>query len=397
MRLLLVAAFAVLTLAVAPGVAAAKTTPDFTFKHGSANYRTSPGFVPGAYQPPAPRAPCPASGVPCTYEAHEFTIAPDELNSMFKVTVTWSNPGVEGTNDFDLYVYKVRADGTIDEASPVASSASGGTNQESAEKIGGGNPVEPGKYRIIVDTWAIGCCPPAIDWQGIVTFEPYVVPNTRPNAALVAPTRATAGEPITLDATGSLDPDGQIVNYAWDIDGDGDFDVDGDSPRHVERFYRGGRQHVTVRVRDDRGGVDYANQTISIAPRPGQDRVVLIPAPPGTITLDLRPRQSLAQVALRGVAGTLTCPRSCEILSRLRIDAATARRLGLGRRARTIARHVRSIGGDRSTPRVRLKPSRGVLRAMRRSRGAIRATATITATAEGYAPQKFTRRVLITR
>jgi PKD repeat protein len=54
------------------------------------------------------------------------------------------------------------------------------------------------------------------------TVEPE---NARPDASFtVSPQPAVAGEPAQLDASGSSDPDGSIVEYRWDFDGDGTVD-----------------------------------------------------------------------------------------------------------------------------------------------------------------------------
>ena len=409
MRPFLIAAAAVLSLAL-PASAAAKATENFTFKHGEANYRTSPASTSGAYTPPAPRAPCPTTGVPCTWEAHDFTIAEDEQNGSVRITVAWGDPGPEGLNDWDLYVYKVLPGDTIDEGNPVASSASGGTSQESALIIGGGNPVPPGKYRIIVDQWSYDT-PPAIDWEGFAAFEPYTPTNVRPSADLAAPAQATAGAPVTLDAGRSTDSDGTIVNYAFDLDGDGSFEADTGTTPTREASFPAGRANVSVRVRDDRGGVDYATRTIDVAaaggppppppapqdqepgPDPGE---IVIPPPSNEIVLDLNRRQKFGAVFTRGVAGTVECPTACRITARLRISESVARRTGLGKRARTIARRKRTLSGERSSPRVQLKPKRRVLRKLRKL-DQIPALVYITVVAEGLPPKKYKRPVSISR
>ena len=51
------------------------------------------------------------------------------------------------------------------------------------------------------------------------------VHNDGPVAALsISPTTALTGETVTLSAAGSLDPDGAIAKYEWDIDGNGSYE-----------------------------------------------------------------------------------------------------------------------------------------------------------------------------
>lgn len=56
----------------------------------------------------------------------------------------------------------------------------------------------------------------------------YKIKNQNPNQDPVAdaggPYQGTVGELITLDGSGSYDPDGQIVGWHWDLDDDGQYD-----------------------------------------------------------------------------------------------------------------------------------------------------------------------------
>ncbi|MDW8260998.1 MAG: PKD domain-containing protein [Phycisphaerales bacterium] len=56
--------------------------------------------------------------------------------------------------------------------------------------------------------------------------------NTAPNADAGGPYAISEGQSLVLDASGSSDPELDILSYAWDIDGDDDFDdgVSGVSP-----------------------------------------------------------------------------------------------------------------------------------------------------------------------
>ena len=78
------------------------------------------------------------------------------------------------------------------------------------------------------------------------------------------------GKPATLDASPSHDPDGQIVRYEWDLDGNGNFETDGGaSPivTHTFELYKGlvdpRRRTVHIRVTDDKG--DTGTTEVSLA------------------------------------------------------------------------------------------------------------------------------------
>ena len=399
MRVLPTAALAFLFAAVPP-VASAAPTRDFTFKHGEANYRTFDGPIAfEQYGGGDRKAPCPEPGAPsCSYEAHEFTINPGEVNGAFTVTVRWNNPD----NDWDVYVYRVNSEGEVDQSRPIASSASFGDTDETATFISRDEPVNPGTYRIYVDNWQPADGNTDYDWLGTITFEPWAPVDRAPTASLSAPDTAVGGQPVTLDASGSTDDVG-ITNYSWDLDGDGRFETDGGtSPTHQTAF-AAGRRHVTVRVRDGAGSAAFATRTIEVGPAPAPasqpppttPEPVLPPATPGRIALDLQSPQRLAAVLLRGVRASIECPATCTIVASLRINAATARRLGLGRRAVTIAKRTRFSTG-RSFPRIRVKPTLRARRAMRRV-DALSATLRITVTAVGFGGQTYTRPVSIIR
>ncbi|UCG68664.1 MAG: hypothetical protein JSV09_12790 [Thermoplasmata archaeon] len=58
-----------------------------------------------------------------------------------------------------------------------------------------------------------------------------IVINSEPTAVLGGPYTAEEGTEITLDASGSWDPDGDVLQYRWDFDGDGEWDTEySDSP-----------------------------------------------------------------------------------------------------------------------------------------------------------------------
>lgn len=66
---------------------------------------------------------------------------------------------------------------------------------------------------------------------------------------------------VHFDATGSYDPDGEIVAYEWDFDGDGQFD-DGTGEEADYTFTQEGDYDVTLRVTDNSG--EYNTSTITI-------------------------------------------------------------------------------------------------------------------------------------
>jgi uncharacterized protein (DUF2141 family) len=231
-------AAAALLLAL-PASALAKQTADLTFKsNGSA---AQPGAVVGL-------------GAPGTYQDFPFTIAPDDADGSVSIAVNWTNQ----FDDWDLYVYRKNSSGGLDQ---VGSSAGGPPSTQEATVITGtSGPVEPGSYVIRVQNYAAT----SADFTGFAKFSPFTPANQLPIAALAAPASAGAGQQITLDASGSHDPDGRIVNYAWDLDGDGSMETDGHDSQTLTHAFGRGVHHVTVRVTDDKGARAFANATIDV-------------------------------------------------------------------------------------------------------------------------------------
>jgi hypothetical protein len=69
----------------------------------------------------------------------------------------------------------------------------------------------------------------------------------------IRPDVPQTGEGVVLDAGESRDPDGNIVKYEWDTNGDGSFDITTTSATTVHSFGSPGLRNVTLRVTDDSG------------------------------------------------------------------------------------------------------------------------------------------------
>jgi hypothetical protein len=220
-------------------------------------------------------------------EAFEFDVAPDEENGSFTVQLNWANP----TIDLDMYIYRKRPNGTLD-PSPVAQSATG-NDEEVATYISPtiDSPVEPGTYVIYVDNWCSSESDPVIDetaeWAGIPTsaplcgvqdpgideddfsgkveFSPLVKMNKLPSANLSGPGESNAGQRVTFTGAGQ-DSDGSIVEYNFDLDGDGLFEytASASNPSVTKLFDQPGDYNIGLRVIDDRGGVGYDSQLLRV-------------------------------------------------------------------------------------------------------------------------------------
>jgi len=81
--------------------------------------------------------------------------------------------------------------------------------------------------------------------------RPVVVEQLPVPRFTFTPERPRAGETVTFDASESYDPDGEIIRYEWDFDGDGSIDAEGMIVKHT--FTEPGSYPVTLTVVDNDG------------------------------------------------------------------------------------------------------------------------------------------------
>ena len=94
--------------------------------------------------------------------------------------------------------------------------------------------------------------------------DPDCASNLPPTANPNGPYNAVLGSSITFDSSGSTDPDGTIVSYAWDF-GDGNTGT-GSSPAHT--YQSDGTFTVELMVTDDSDATHSATTTATITPAP---------------------------------------------------------------------------------------------------------------------------------
>jgi PGF-CTERM protein len=92
---------------------------------------------------------------------------------------------------------------------------------------------------------------------GIAANEPPVPEFT------VSPEQPDVDETITLNASDSVDPDGTIVEYKWDLDGDGVYD-DADGSVVTTSFGSAGNATVGLMIVDDGGATNTTTETINV-------------------------------------------------------------------------------------------------------------------------------------
>ncbi|HEU4943669.1 MAG TPA: N,N-dimethylformamidase beta subunit family domain-containing protein, partial [Solirubrobacterales bacterium] len=90
--------------------------------------------------------------------------------------------------------------------------------------------------------------------------------NRPPNGGFtISPNPTKTASTVTFDASPSIDPDGTIAKYEWDLDGNGSFETSSDSnPKTTHSYPAEGEIGVRLRVTDSKGATDLAVQTITI-------------------------------------------------------------------------------------------------------------------------------------
>ncbi len=93
--------------------------------------------------------------------------------------------------------------------------------------------------------------------------------NRRPVASFTAtPSPVLTGVPVTFNASGSSDPDGTIVKYEWDLDGNGTYETStGTTPSASRSFPSEGVFTVGLRVTDNQTGTDTTTATVKVGPQ----------------------------------------------------------------------------------------------------------------------------------
>ena len=69
---------------------------------------------------------------------------------------------------------------------------------------------------------------------------------------------------VKFDAFSSYDPDGSIVAYRWDFDGDGVWDIEGNVVTITHSYNKSGNYTVKLEVEDDVGATDWTTKEINV-------------------------------------------------------------------------------------------------------------------------------------
>jgi PKD repeat protein len=97
--------------------------------------------------------------------------------------------------------------------------------------------------------------------------DSITVTNISPTASFTFfPERPYINQPVSFDASDSMDKDGTITSYSWDFDGDGRTDAEGEEATWT--FTEAGTFTVTLTVTDDDGATSVQEAKITVVSQP---------------------------------------------------------------------------------------------------------------------------------
>lgn len=109
--------------------------------------------------------------------------------------------------------------------------------------------------------------------------------NLVPEAEAGGPYTGDEGSPVSFDGTGSFDPDGDLLTYSWDFDGDAVEDASGATPNHT--YADNGLFSVTLTVSDGEPLSDQTTTTATIQNLPPQITGLAGPSDPVPVGTDV--------------------------------------------------------------------------------------------------------------
>ncbi len=106
----------------------------------------------------------------------------------------------------------------------------------------------------------------ALDAKTVADHFAFAASNTAPEASFtLSPNPTATGNTVNFNAGDSKDPDGAIVKYAWDLDGNGSYETNsGSSPTTSRAYATPGERTVRLRVTDEDGARATTTRTLTI-------------------------------------------------------------------------------------------------------------------------------------
>ena len=216
----------------------------------------------------------------------------------------------------------------------------------------------------------------------------------RPTAAFtMTPPSAITGQRVDFDGLGSNDPDGIIMAWDWDLDGDGTFETSGGTPDHT--YASPGTVTVQLRVTDNSNKTHTATQALVISAAPAPPPMTPSPLTPpvadtspavARLTVTGATKQRGADAG--GVAVEVTCDPGCIVTATGSIALPGGKKIVLTKSSKTLA-----AASPLKLVLVVPKKSRAALKALFKTGKTATATITMT-TANGLS---FKKTIKLTR
>jgi plastocyanin len=170
--------------------------------------------------------------------------------------------------------------------------------------------------------------------------------NAVPTASFtVSPNPALTGQTVTFNGSASVDADGTIAKYEWDLDGDGSYETDTGTTATVTKSYAtAGTRSVKLRVTDNANISASSTQSLRVnAPAP--------PARPPATTTPVTPVAPAPATPVKPTCSSLSGSKRAACMQR------SCRRLKGTKRSRCVLKSCRYLKG-KSRSRCRLKSCR---------------------------------------
>lgn len=164
----------------------------------------------------------------------------------------------------------------------------------------------------------------AVKADGSFAYGTITLTARVPVPSLVVSGTRVVGAPITLDASGTSDPDGLIQHYRWDLDSNSIFESDtGLTPVATTSYSTAGTKIAGLMIDYGFGFTQtFTRFDIGSTTAPPADGK---PAPPSISVLRIR----LAKLLKSGLPLSVRCNAQCRTQFTLSIDAKTAKRFHL--------------------------------------------------------------------
>ena len=222
-------------------------------------------------------------------------------------------------------------------------------------------------------------------------FGTITVADGRPTAAFsMTPLAATTGQRVDFDGMASTDPNGIVMGWEWDLDGNGSFEASGATPNRT--YATAGTVTVGLKVTDNSARTHTTTQQLVVTapaaadPVPTQATVLGVPTPlaqtPTTFLTDAPPlvAKLTANAAAkqrgavtRGVAVGVLCDLGCVV-------TATGSIAYPGGPKITLVKATKTLGAAQPLKLVLMVPAKSRAALLKHFNKGKTATATITVT-----------------